>query len=152
MQSKNNKEKLYTWKRLLCISSIDDSSLIINVPIDNVGNLIRTIIDKKEVEKIIKKIPQIDIIQSNDKYIENEYRQLLSSGRHEDLVQIIKTAYCRNEIRKEAGKKLSERDGNYFNIAEKLLYNEFSIALNMSFEETKQYIIDKVMNIEEKCV
>ena len=41
-------------------------------------------------------------------------------------------------------KKVSEKDLYYFNQAEKYLYNELSIALQMDFESTKNYIIKRV--------
>ena len=33
----------------------------------------------------------------------------------------------------------------YFKMAEKLLYTEFSLALNMSYEDTKDYVVSKVI-------
>ena len=44
-------------------------------------------------------------------------------------------------------KKTSDKDSNYFNRAEKYLYNELSIALNMTFDETKEYVISKVQEL-----
>jgi len=42
---------------------------------------------------------------------------------------------------------MSDKDLNYFNKAEQYLYNELSIALNMTFDETKKYIINKVQEL-----
>ena len=53
----------------------------------------------------------------------------------------------RNDDRKNKNKKVSEKDNDYFNKAEKYLYNELSIALSMSFDETKDYIIKKVQEL-----
>ena len=92
---------------------------------------------------IINKIPFIEPLPDN-KYIENDYKELLKEGTHEGLIKIIKTSYLRNQIRKGLGKKIAERDNNYFQLAEKILYNEFSISLDKSIEETRQYIIDKI--------
>lgn len=76
------------------LNPIDDQTLTITIPQSN--NLIREIISKKESEGLIKKIPNIDIIKVNDKLLENEYKNLLNSGKLEDLVKIIKTTYLRN--------------------------------------------------------
>lgn len=122
---------------------IDDLSLTISVPIDT--KLIRPIISKKEVEQIIESIPSINPIDNiNDKMIEQEYKSLFNSGTMEDLIRIIKTAYTRNDNRLKDNKKISERDDNYFKKAEKLLYNEFAVALNKSYEETKAYVTKQV--------
>ena len=39
------------------------------------------------------------------------------------------------------------KDQSYFELAEDYLYNEFSIVLNKSYDDTKQYIINKIEEI-----
>lgn len=141
------KQSTFNGKDYFILKPIDDKSLTIQVPVENSGNLLRKVITKEEIELVIDKIPIIEPLADN-KYIENDYKDLLNNGTHEDLIKIIKTAYLRNQIRKEAGKKIAERDNNYFQMAERILYNEFSIGLGKTIEETKQYIIDKVINQE----
>ena len=126
------------------LSPIDDDSLTIEVPITSLA--VRSLISKKEVTSIIKDIPSIEVIdETNDKIIEQEYRRLLSSGEHRDLIKIIKTTYLRNKNRELNNKKIGEKDDNYFKKAEKILYNEFSLVLNKSFSETKKYVADQVI-------
>ena len=36
-------------------------------------------------------------------------------------------------------------DDSYFKKAEKYLYNEFSIVLNKTYDETKEYVINEVL-------
>lgn len=124
---------------------IDDESLKITLPKTN--TLIRNIISKEESEKLIKSIPTIDIIKTCDKLIENEYKNLLNSGKLEDLVKIIKTTYLRNEDRIANHKKIGEKDDNYLKKAENLLYNELSISLGLSYDETKKYIYNTVESL-----
>lgn len=124
---------------------IDDDSLVIDVPTDNRMGYLRSIVNKEETENIIKQIKQIEPLDNiNDKNLENTYKELLYKGNHNDLIKIIKTSYLRNESRINNKKKISDKDAKYFELAEKYLYNELSIALNKTFEETKKYIIDKM--------
>lgn len=123
---------------------IEDESLKNLVPVDNRCGYIIPLISKKEVEEIIKKIPNIPTIPSDSKNIENEYKILLSSGKYEDLISIIKTTYLRNEERINNNRKIGDKDKFYFEKAEKYLYSEFALILNMSLDEVKQYIIDKL--------
>ena len=109
---------------------------------------IRDLISKEEVEKIIKEIPKIEVIQCDDKLLEAEYKTLLNSNVLENYVRIIKTTYLRNKEREANKKKISEKDNHYFELAEKYLYNEFSIVLNKTFEETKDYVIKRVSSFE----
>lgn len=126
---------------------IDDESLHVDVPVSISSEFLRDLITKEEVERIINKIPEIETIKSDDKLLENEYKVLMNNNSLEDYVKIIKTTYTRNQDRLDNKRKISDKDNYYFNLAEKYLYNEFSIILNMNYEETKQYVIDKVMTL-----
>lgn len=121
---------------------LTDESLTIQIPTNS--NLIRNLITKEEIEKIISNIPNIEVIKSNDKNLEHEYKALMQSGTHEDLIKIIKTTYLRNKERLDNNKKTTDKDNNYFNQAESYLYNEFATVLGMAYEETKEYVINKV--------
>lgn len=123
---------------------ISDKSLKINVPIDNRGGNIKPLIDKKQIQLLIKEIPNIEIISSNNKLIETDYKNLLLEGSHESLIKIIKTTYLRNQERLDDKKKISDKDEHYFQLAEKYLYNELSVVLNKTYEDTKKYVIDEI--------
>ena len=125
---------------------VGDNTLNIKVPIDS--KLLRDLITKEELEKLLLEIPRIDAIDNSEKMIENQYKKLMKSGTHEDLVKVIKTTYLRNKERAKNNKKLSDKDNEYFNRAEKYFYNELSIVLKMDFEETKDYIHKRLEKIE----
>ena len=106
--------------------------------------------NKEVLEKIsynLKDNPEfmLEVIEENDRMMENTYKTLMHSGTHEDLIKIIKTTYLRNEKRLNDNKKISEIDDSYFRTAEKFLYNEFSIVLNKTYDETKDYVINEVL-------
>lgn len=124
------------------LEPINDNSLKLDVPVNN--KYIRNIISREELDNIIDNIPNIDVIKCNDKYIENDYKSLMHSGRHEDLIKIIKTTYLRNKERIDNKKKVTDKDIMYFKQAEEYLYTEVSIVLGVSYEEAKMYVIDKV--------
>ncbi len=124
------------------LSPITDYSLKIKIPTNNKD--LRHLITKETLEKIIDKINSIEPININNKKMEEYYRELMLSGTHEDLIKIIKTTYLRNKERLDNNKKTTDKDNYYFNLAENYLYNEFSVVLNLSYEETKEYVINKV--------
>ena len=137
---KDIKEK--EGKEYYQLMPVDDESLKIEVPIDNEN--LRCVISKVDLEELVNSIPNIDTIDCSDRMIELEYRNLISTGSKEDLIKVIKTAYLRNKERLASKKKLSEKDTNYQEKAEKLLYNELSVVLNKTFDQVKEYIINKV--------
>lgn len=140
------KENYFNGVDYYTLIPIMDQSLKINVP--KQSKLIRNLITKKEVEKIINNIPKINIIESTNKLIENDYKDLIINGNHEDLIRIIKTTYLRNKERLDNNKKIGDKDDNYFKLAEKYLYTEFMIVLGMDYDETKKYVVEKVNNIK----
>ena len=144
---KEIKLNYFNGKDYYSLAPIEDESLTIDVPVENKGGLIRKLISKEKVEEIIKEIPDIEVISDNNRMLENEYKQLLKTREHLDLIKIIKTTFMRNNKRKEAGKKIGEKDRVYFRLAERLLYNEFSLVLGMSYEATKKYVTEKVMEL-----
>ncbi len=144
------KHRDFNNKDYYILSPIEDDSLTIEVPTENINEHIRTLISSKEVEEIIQKIPSISILEDQGRMIENEYKKLLNSGEHLDLIKIIKTALFRNNERKEAGKRLTEKDSEYFKLAENMLYNEFALVLGMNYEETKKYVTEKVSELLQK--
>lgn len=122
---------------------INDQSLSIKIPVLENSSL-RSLITKTEVDNILKNIPKIEVLDLDNKNLENEYMNLLHRGTHEDLIKVIKTSYLRNEIRVGANNKISEKDNHYFQMAEKYLYTEFSVVLDLSLEETKNFVVSKV--------
>ena len=140
---KDVKDNYLFNKNYYIMNPIDDDSLVTSVPVDTTSYL-RDVITKEEAEELIAKIPFIETIQVNDRDIEYEYKRLLGENTLESLIKIIKTAYLRNMTRLDQNKKISEKDEQYFNQAERRLYNELSISLQLTFDETRQYVIDSV--------
>lgn len=140
---KDVKDNYLFNKNYYIMNPIDDDSLVTSVPVDTTSYL-RDVITKEEAEELIAKIPSIEIVQASDRDIEYEYKQLLRENTLEALIKIIKTTYMRNMMRQNQNKRISEKDEQYFNQAERRLYNELSISLHLTFDDTKQYVIDSV--------
>lgn len=140
---KQIKEKYYQDNDYYVLVPIQDESLKIEIPVHS--PFIKELITKEEIQKLIQKIPHIPIIDTDTKLIENEYKSLLASMKYEDLIRIIKTTYLRNKNRTDNHKKIGDKDQYYFLMAENYLYQEFSIVLDMSIDEVKNYIIEQVI-------
>ena len=57
------------------------------------------------------------------------------------MISIIKMIYWRKRTRMEQGKKATQTDEKYFQMAEKLLYMELGTALGKSREEVYEVIV-----------
>lgn len=135
-----NNQKYYVME------PINDRTLTIKAPTSQENKHIKSLLTKKEIDLLIDKMPQIELINLPDHSLEAEYKRLLNTGDREDLVKIIKTTYLRNKDRLDNGKKVGEKDNTYFNLAEKSLYSEIAVVLKKSLEEAKDYVIKKIEN------
>ena len=141
---KEIKENHLSGKDYYILVPIDDDSLIIDVPTENRMGWLRKVISKEEAQSLITKIPTIEPIQTEEKNYEHEYKRLLQEDSLENLVKIIKTTYLRNDFRVQNKKKISDKDDTYLKKAERQLYNELSVSLDMTYDETKNYVIQCV--------
>lgn len=136
-------------KNYYVLVPITDESLKIEVPVDNSLGNIKKLITKNKIKELIKEIPNIKPIDINSKMIDSIYKSLLDDGSYESLIKIIKTAYLINKERLDNRKKIRDKDDQYFKLAEKYLYNEISVVLGMSYDETKRYIVEEVEKIDK---
>ncbi len=142
---KEIKEKWFNNQDYYLLVPVKDDSLKIEIPVTS--DKLQDLISKDALENLLKKIPDIEPIDIDEKFLESEYKRLLATGEYEDIIKVIKTTYLRNKKRMENNKKLAEKDMNYFQLAEDYLYNEFSIVLGKSYEDTKEYVIKKIDEI-----
>lgn len=139
------KEESYNGNTYYVMTPIDDESLIIDIPTENKTGFLRSIISTEDAKKLVEKIPTIEPLKNiNEKNLEVQYKDMLNTCNHENLIKIIKTTYLRNEDRVNSKKRMSEKDSTYFKLAEKYLYNELAISLNMTVDEVKDYIFEIV--------
>lgn len=142
------KEKHYNDTDYYVLNQVDDMSLKMEIPVNS--DKIRALLDTSEVEEIINEIPNVlkmEILNDYDKSIEAGYKKLLDTGTHEDLIKVIKTSYLRNKEKLDDNKKTSAIDEKYLNLAEKYLYGEISVVLDLSYDDVKKIVRDKVTEV-----
>ncbi len=142
---KEIEEKKFNDQDYYLLVPVKDETLKIEIPVTS--DKVQDLISKDKLESLLDKIPEIETIELEEKFMESEYKRLMSTGEYEDIMRVIKTTYLRNKIRKQNNKKLAEKDINYFQQAEDNLFNEFSVVLGKSYDDTKNYIINKLDGI-----
>lgn len=134
------KKKFINETDYYILEPVFDPSLCISIPTNNKD--LRDLIDANEINKLIKMIPDLNIIEADSYSIEKEYKKLINSNKIEDLLTVIKTVYARNQAHLDNNKKISDKDGLYYEKALKYLCQEFSIVLNKTYKDTIKYIED----------
>lgn len=119
----------------------------IYLPVENSDSKMRSIISKDEAEKLIVKISDIEPLKiTNEKLLEDMYRNCLQCYDCTVWISLIKFIYYRKQSRISEGKKITAKDEKYMHLAEDVLYGELSIAL----EIPKEQVLEHIINIIEK--
>ncbi len=127
------------------LQPVYNSKMVIKAPVDNQKVLMRQIITKDDVSSLIANMPEKQAIWINDdKQRTESFKAALRTGKSEEWIKIIKTIYLEKEEKLVVGKKLMKTDEDIMKSAEKQLYEEFAIALNISMDEVLPYIIEHI--------
>ena len=103
---------------------------------------------KEEAERLIQEIPQIDALEiTNEKLLEQNYKECMKANCCTELVKLIKTIYLRRQKRLETGRKETAVDSKYFRIAEDNLYGELALSLNMERKDVCKYITEQLQGL-----
>lgn len=120
------------------------SEVLMQVPISNKCGHLRRLSTKEEVETLLKKIPQLELLESKPANMKSQYVALLKGNDIEDLAKIIKTSYYRNQRRIDAHKKLASIDDEFFHKAENYLVNECSLVLGITYDECQKIFFNEI--------
>ena len=109
---------------------MEDEKETIYVPVSNSDSALRPCLTEENAWKLIEKIPEISTPWTeNEKMREQKYKEAIKANDPKALVVIIKMIYQRKQQRLAQGKKCTATDTKYFQIAEKLLYEELEQPL-----------------------
>lgn len=138
---KINNQDYYT------LENKEDTSLKVSIPVSQETQLLRHLATFDEISNTLDHINEIPTLDINERNLEEQYKLLLQGTTIENLIKIIKTAYIRNEIRKNNHKHLSDTDTSYQELAEQFLFNEIAYAMNISYDAAKELVFNKLVNI-----
>lgn len=114
---------------------------VIYTPVDTTV-FMRPVVSREQAEHLIRSIPSIQPVPCDShspQMLGDHYKSFFRSHSCEDLIQLIKTLYCKAR-HNTTGRAISKTDQHYLKRAEELLYNEFSVALDIPAEQVKPYI------------
>lgn len=127
------------------LQPVYSNNMTIKTPVNNPNVLMRAIITKDDVLSLIASMPEQETIWTDDeRQRRNDFKAALKTGKNEEWLKIIKTLHLEKEAKSVVGKKLTKTDEEIMNAAEKQLYEEFAVALNISPDEVLPYILEHI--------
>jgi CarD family transcriptional regulator len=126
-----------------------NNNITIKTPVHNSKVLMRNILTKDEVLALIDAMPEKESIWiKNDRQRYQNFKAALRTGESEEWVKLIKTIYLEKQEKTEQGKKLTKPDEYIMEAAEKNLYEEFAVVLNISPNEVISYILKRISSLK----
>ena len=74
------------------------------------------------------------------------YRELIGSGDRIALMKMVSSLYRYKTAQLESGKKFHQSDDNFLRDAERLLSSEIALVMELSMEEARNYLRQKLQN------
>lgn len=127
------------------LNPVFENNSVIMTPVNNQKILMRKVTSKQEIFSMIDAVSNEEIVWIDDDKIRNEkFKSSIKSGICEDWIRLIKAIHLQMEEKKSIGKKISQMDEGILKEVKKLLYEEFSLALEILPEEVENFIYKKI--------
>lgn len=129
------------------LKPLNNQASTIYVPVNNedLKKKMRRILSPSEIYQIIHDMPMEESIWiENENERKEKYKEMIARGDRRELVKIIKALYTHQQQLQAKGKKLHVADERFFKEAEKLLYEEFAIVLNIKPEEVLPFLLEQI--------
>ena len=134
-------------KEYYVLKPVYDTGATIFVPVNNekLRAKMRCTLSEEEIYQIIKSMPDEDTIWiDNDNARKEAYKKIMENGDRSELVRMVKTLHFKSEQQREKGKRLHVADETFLRDAEKVLYDEFALVLDIKRDEVRPFIMNQI--------
>ncbi len=115
------------------------------VPTDSPNARMRNILTEAEVHELIEAMPDITNEWIGDDQVRKAlFQEILQTCDQRGLIRLIRTVHRRRSELTEKGKGISSGDAESMKAAERLLQNEFALALDIAPDQVVPYIVGQV--------
>ena len=139
--------------RYYVLKPVYNNTSTIYVPVDNeaLTAKMRQVLSAAEIYELIRAIPNESSMWIEDEAERKEiYREILQRGDRMEMLRMIKALYDHREVQRTKGKHLHTADEHFFKEAEKILYNEFALVLQIRPDQVVPFILQQVELAEKE--
>ena len=126
---------------------------MIYTPVENTKVSIRPVISREEAERLIDLIPsmQAEVYRAPTlQALAQHYQTAVRSHNCQDLIELMMSIYAKQKQAESQKRRLGMVDERYMKQAERLLYGELAIALDIPVDEVQPYIAQRVEGVPAK--
>lgn len=105
----------------------------------------KPLVTKEEIGELLDKAADTEIFWvDNHKERKEKFNEILQSGDRTGIIALAGTIYHRQQAQLAVHKKLNSSDERILREAEKIINTEFAFVLNITPDEAKEYIRDRI--------
>lgn len=130
-------------KNYYVLKPVAQATATVLLPADNENLLmkVRKVLTADEVMGIIGAVvSEPDVWVENDAERKLKFSEIVSSGNRKAFLILLRTLYNRQSFLSDKGKRLHLADERFLKETQRLVFDEFSIALNISLENIGAFI------------
>jgi len=132
-------------KEYYVLKPVYEVTSTIFLPVDNGKTKMRRILTEAEVYDLFRTAPdEEDVWIDNDRMRIDSFSETLKNGDRRALMKLIKSLHNKRKIQLGNGKNFRSSDDSTMKAAEKLLYNEFALILDIHPGEVARFIADQI--------
>lgn len=113
------------------------------VPSQNTAALskLRAVLTKEEINDLLQgEESRQDCWIDDENQRKQRYKELMASGDRAALISMLRALNYHKKEQTESGKKFHVSDSNFLRDAEKVIYSEFSLVLDIPYDQVSAYI------------
>ena len=123
---------------------------VIYTPVENKKVPIRPVMTREDADALISLIPTMQAEACRAPTIQaltQHYQAVIRSGDRRDLIRLMMSIYAKQKQAEAQKRRLGMVDERYMKQAERLLYGELAVALEIPFDQVQPYIARRVEEI-----
>ena len=120
---------------------------IIYTPVEGARTGMRPVMSKGEAEKLIDLIPSVQAEACHERTLQllsQRYQAALQSGDTRDLLKLTMSVRKKRKQAEQQNHRLGMVDEKYGKQAERLLFGELAVALDIAIDEVPSYIASRI--------
>ena len=129
------------------LKPLHDEKSTIYVPVQNpeLVSKMRRVLSKEAIYDLIRAIPEQEVEWiADDHERQRVFREMMHSGDDLQLFRLIKTLHLRKKEQEQHGRKLRAMDERLMQDAERILYDESAVVLDMPSDQVLPFILEQM--------
>ena len=129
----------------------DTSTIYVPVQNQSLTDKMYKVLSAEEIRALIQAMPYEESMWIDDEEErKRRYQEILVDGDRVEMVRMIKALYLHQREQQAKGRKLHMADDRFFKEAERMLYEEFALVLQMKKEEVLPFILEQLQTGKQK--